>query len=473
MSHEKHRSDTANLTRRHWLKAAGVSALAAPALPLIRPHSAAAQARAALPEMHAALPGFSTAERDRRWARVRANMAAPQWDLDAIITCSSDEWGCDARYLTQVVKVRYSGGGPQVIFPRDAGKTVWVQMGGARHRDEWLGRLREGGGWLDDGKMALTAEEGAADMADRLAAAGFDRRGTRIGVSQLKGTRFNPDGLVSATWLETLRTRLPGVDFLPIDEWGSDAGPIISAAMVKSAEEIAMIRRAVATNQAALEALVRAVADGAKQQGEAWWPAFATMYAANGDDFNRLSIGFDEGGNMTLGEPTVDPIVEGQLCTQEISSAYQGYACQINHTFFVGRPNNPGYAYYRATIDVLNDIHAQAIASIRPGETTYGQLMAKLEALYRAHDVEGGGVTLHSGGIGQSRPRLGSGPDAEIVIAPGHTFDWKPSATLSRATMRDAREANREVQLGESYLVTEKGVERLGNRSMGPIATLA
>jgi Xaa-Pro aminopeptidase len=464
-------SDRTQLSRRRWLQGAASTALGAPLLGATLTRSAHAQARPALPEIKAVLPGFSVAERDRRWAKVRANMAAPQWNLDALITCMSDEWGCDARYLTQVVKVRYSGGGPQVIFPRDPAKTVWVQMGGARHRDEWLGRLKDGGDWLTDGKMQLLAEEGGADMAERLASEGFDRRGTRIGVSQLKGSRFNPDGLVSATWLDMLRARLPGVTFLPIDQWGADCGPLIAAAMVKSAEEVAMIRRAVATNQASLNALVAAVGNGAARQDQAWWPAFATMYAANGEDFNRLSIGFDEGGNMTLGEPVVDAIRIGQLCTQEISSAYQGYACQINHTFFVGSTATPGYDYYRTAIEILNDIHTSAMASITPGETTYGRLMATLADLYRKHDVDGGGVALHSGGIGQARPRLGEGPDGEIVIQPGHTFDWKPSATLNRAKMRDARDENRDVQLGESYLVTATGVERFGDRSMGPIAT--
>jgi Xaa-Pro aminopeptidase len=460
-----------SISRRRWLQGATATAVGAPLIDALLADRVDAQTRTPLPEIKAQLPGFSVAERNQRWAKVRANMAAPQWNLDAIITCMSDEWGCDARYLTQVEKVRYSGGGPQVIFPRDPAKTVWVQMGGARHRDEWLGRLNDGGGWLADGKMALLAEEGGSDMAERLAAEGFDRRGTRIGVSALKGSRFNTDGLVSATWLDIVRARLPGVEFLPIDQWGADCGPIVSSAMVKSAEEVAMIRHAVATNQAALAALVEAVGNGATRHDQAWWPAFATMYTANGEDFNRLSIGFDEGGNMTLGEPTVDPIEIGQLCTQEISSAYQGYACQINHTFFVGSPSTPGYDYYRAAIGVLNDIHETAMGFITPGETTYGQLMGKLADLYKAHDVEGGGVALHSGGIGQARPRLGQGPDGEIVIQPGHTFDWKPSATLNRAKVRDARDENRDVQLGESYLVTATGVERFGDRSMEPIAT--
>ena len=423
--------------------------------------------------INVALPGFSVTERDRRWAAVRATMEEPQWDLDAIITSFSDEWGNNARYLTQIAMVRYSGGGPQVIFPRDPDKIVRVQLGGARHRDEWIGRLNDGGDWLTDGKMELLAESGAEDMASRLAAEGFDRRGTRIGVAKLAGSRFDRDGLVSATWLDMLRSALPGVEFLSIDKAGPDSGPVQSAAMVKSAEEQAMIRQAVAANQAGLTAMVEAVGNGATRQGDLWWAAFTAMMAATGDDIVRLSIGLDQGGNATLGEPVGDPVHMGQLCTQEISAAYQGYGSQINHTFFIGRPSGAGYDYYSAAIEVLNGIHENAVALIKPGQTTYRELLENLAEMIASHDAEGGGVAVHSGGIGFARPRLGGDPDGDIVFQPGHSFDFKPSVTLNRAQIRDAGEENRDVQLGESYRITETGVERYGDRSLRPIATHA
>lgn len=461
------------LSRRQILEGATIAGLAAPLGSSLTPGAAAAQERPALPPINVSLPSFSLGERNRRWAAVRDNMSRPQWDLDAIITCFSDEWGSNARYLTQIELVRYSGGGPQVIFPRDAEKTVWVQMGGARHRDEWIDRLRQGGAWLNDGRMELLAESGAEDMIARLTSEGFDRRGTRIGVAKLSGTRFDVDGLVSATWLRALEEALPGVEFLGIDHWGPDSGPIIAAAMVKSAEEQAVLRRAVETNQLALDAMIAAARDGATRQADLWWAAFTAMFAHTGEDFIRLSIGLDEGGNATLGEPVGDPVREGQLCTQEISSAYQGYGSQINHTFLIGSESTPGYDYYRETIEVLERLHTRGMEFIEPGRTTYGELMARLAQLDEEYDAEGSGVQLHSGGIGFARPRMGESPDAEITIAPGHVFDWKPSATLSRAAGRDEREENRDVQLGESYIVTEIGVERLGDRPLEPIATHA
>ena len=77
---------------------------------------------------------------------------------------------------------------------------------------------------------------------------------------------------------------------------------------------------------------------------------------------------------------------------------------------------------------------------------------------------------MHSGGIGQCRVRSRPGEDQNIVMQPGHSFDFKPSVTLRRAGMVGA---GKRVQLGESILVTEQGAVRYGSRSMGPIATHA
>lgn len=466
-----------NFSRRQILTAAGVAGAALPLVHSFPAGTAHAQTQAGLygplPTINISLPSFSVAERDRRWAAVRSVMAEPQWDLDAIITCFSDEWGNNARYLTQVAMVRYSGGGPQVVFPRDPDKTVRAQVGGTRHRDEWISRLNDGGDWLADGKMEILAESGADDMISRLAAEGLDRRGTRIGLAKLAGSRFDRDGLVSATWLDMLRSALPNVEFLAIDTEGPDSGPIQSAAMVKSAEEQMMIRRAVAANQVGLSAMVEAAGNGATRQADMWWAAFTAMIAATGDDLVRLSIGLDEGGNATLGEPVIDPVRVGQLCTQEISAAYQGYGSQINHTFYVGPPSGDGYEYYSAAIGVLTEIHENTMAVVRPGQTTYGELLARMEEVRQGFDAEGGGVVVHSGGIGFARPRLGGDPDREIVLQPGHSFDFKPSVILSPDQIEDASEENRDVQLGESYLITETGVERYGDRLLRPIATHA
>jgi hypothetical protein len=81
----------------------------------------------------------------------------------------------------------------------------------------------------------------------------------------------------------------------------------------------------------------------------------------------------------------------------------------------------------------------------------------------------------HSSGIGNlSRPRVGpraGSEEFEIVLRPGMTFDYKPAVRVKRAKMVDVGAENREVNVGEHFLITEKGAVRLGTRPLEPITT--
>src|SRR4249920_3567359 len=88
--------------------------------------SAGAQNRSPLAEFNVSTSSFSIAERDRRWAAVRAIMAKPHWNLDAIITVGSDGSGNAARYLTQIGNRPGGEGSPEVVFPRDGAQPVYV-----------------------------------------------------------------------------------------------------------------------------------------------------------------------------------------------------------------------------------------------------------------------------------------------------------------------------------------------------------
>jgi Xaa-Pro aminopeptidase len=437
---------------------------------------AAAQAQSGKPpqlEFNVSSSSFSLAERDRRWAAVRAVMARPQWDLDAIITAVSDESGNYARYLTQVGGRPGGEGAAEVIFPRDPAQSVYVQLGQARNRDVWKARDKD---WVADGKLIITEEVGPQALAKQMEARGLNRPGARIGVARLGGSRFNESGSVSVAYLERLRAALPGASFLPIDNWGMDSGPVEEAAMIKSAEEQAVVRRAVAASEHGVATLVAAVQAGGKQQADLWFATYMAMFAKTGEDPSRISISLDQPGNSTLGEPTADPVRVGQIITEELDGTVQGYRAQVNHSIFIGGPSTPGYDYYRACMDVAATLIKEAPSWIVPGKTTCGDFvkryMARVEEL-GAEDSSG--VMLHSSGIGSlTRPRLGpknGAKDHDIVIRPGMTFDFKPALHINRAKLADAGAKNRDVQLGEHFVVTDQGLVRLGTRAIGPLAT--
>lgn len=434
---------------------------------------ARANAQAPLVEFNVSTSSFSVAERDRRWAAVRAVMARPQWNLDAIITAISDESGNYARYLTQVGGRPGSEGAAEVIFPRDPAQSVYVQLGQARSRDVWKARDKN---WTADGKLIISADGGPEALAKQMEARGLKHAGARIGVAHLSGSRFNESGSVSLVYLDKLSTALPGVNFLPVDKWGPDSGPVEEAGMIKGPEEQEVVRRAVAASEHGVAALVAAVQTGAKQQSDLWFATYMAMFAKTGEDPSRVSISFDQPGNSTLGEPTADPVRVGQIITEELDGTVQGYRAQVNHSIFIGGPSTPGYDYYRACIEAAATLLKEAPSWVVPGKTTCGDFvkryMARVEEL-GAEDSSG--VMLHSSGIGSlTRPRLGPKngvKDHEIIIRPGMTFDFKPALHINRAKMADAGAKNRDVQVGEHFLVTEQGLVRLGTREIAPLAT--
>ncbi len=356
-------------------------------------------------------PTFSASERDRRWAAVRQIMDRAQWNLDAILTTPSDSHGAYARYLTQIGGY---GAGLEVIFPRDPATPVHAFLG--RFRPYWESRLTD---WCADGMLVLRGDDGSQAVALQLRALGLDAPGTRLGVGKLTGARFDPEGLVSTTYLENLRAAMPEALFVPIERWGVDLGPIEESAMLKGPEEHEAITHSVAAGEKGIEALVSAARPPAENQADLWFPTFVAMFAETGEHPTRLSIAFDQAADRTLALPVGDPFREGLIVNEEIGATVQGYQAQVNHSLFIG---------------------------------------------------------LHSSGIGTlARPRLGptnSRGDEDVVVAAGMAFDFKPAIRMKRSAVEDVVERNRIAQIGEHVLVTESGAVRLGTRDLAPIATL-
>ena len=457
-------------SRREFLQSLATAGATLPLLPKIFVTSAEAQAAESenypINIMH---PAFSRAERDRRWAAVRHGMAKPQWNLDAILAPASGDQAYP-RYLTQIGG---RGGSADVVFSRDSAKPVHAMVPTARNRSYWEARLEP---WCSDGKLTIAQGEGSKSIAAQFKNLGLASAGIRIGVAKLAGSRFDPEGLVAATFLENLKAALPGVQFLPIEKWGADAGPIDESAMIKGTEEHQAIRRAVAAGEHAIEVIRRAARAPARHQGDIWILAFMAMFAETGEDPTRLSIALDTEGNATLGAPTDDPLKAGQIISEEIDATAQGYRGQVNHSIFVGGEKTPGYGYYRAAMTTAIKLFHDCIAHIVPGKTTCGELVDYYAQLVEKSDAEDrSGVVLHSSGIANlSRPRLGpanSRGESDIIIAPGMTFDFKPAIRMKRSALQDVAGENRTVQIGEHIIITAQGVTRFGNRELKPLIT--
>ena len=244
--------------------------------------------------------------------------------------------------------------------------------------------------------------------------------------------------------------------------------------MVKSQEEIAVIRKIVTVNEQAILTLIEAARRPAKKQADLWYPAYIKLFLGTGELPTRLSMALDTGGNSTLGTPTSDAVKEGQILSEEIAADYQGYRAQINHSLFIGSSRAEGFGYYQKGVETAIKTFHGVVDAIRPGKTTTGQLMSRYVEIATEQGAERpGGVLLHSSGIGSQRPRVGppNKEDMDIVLEPGMTFDLKPTLVMRADVIRDVRPNSRSVQIGDHVLVTDSGAVRLGKRELRAIAT--
>src|SRR5262249_40256400 len=189
------------------------------------------------------IPTFSLAERDRRWAAVRAEMRKA--DLDAVIGLPNqghwDQFGADIRYLTQIGGFQTEGA---AVFPLEGEPAA-----GVRGANEI-----EGGGlaqdWVKD--LRPSRRSYGEPVIQRLK----EIRAARVGVIGLSGMVRAPEGVVPWGTYEKIRGALPGVHF----ENATDL--MQEARSVKSAEEIAFIEKAAEIIGDAIAAMIEIARPG-------------------------------------------------------------------------------------------------------------------------------------------------------------------------------------------------------------------
>ena len=156
---------------------------------------------------------FSLAERDRRWAAVRALMERD--GIDVIIAPpnngNSTDWQADARYLS------HCGGGADAsigcVFPLNDPVTV-VATSAVR----WGPRVQD---WVEDVREADRAY--GVSIAERLRELNAD--GKRIGVCGLAGGTRTPEGTIFHGTYDAIDAHEPVV-LMP---WGGSSGPALEA----------------------------------------------------------------------------------------------------------------------------------------------------------------------------------------------------------------------------------------------------
>ncbi|MGH7089699.1 MAG: aminopeptidase P family N-terminal domain-containing protein, partial [Stellaceae bacterium] len=211
------------------------------------------------------VPRQSLAERDRRWAAVRRRMTEQR--LDCLVLT-----GWPVMYDFNVANARYLcpvGGNSThniLVFPIDREPTCFVFSAvGLQYWfavQDWVKDVRPRTGPWGDTVVTRLKELGLA-------------RGT-IGLDGLAGP-LDPDGWLPHSMYERMRSGLPEANLVAID----DLMEMVRA--VKSAEEIAVLRKAAALGDAML-ARCRATARAGTKECEVYAGMREAMLAGGGEE---------------------------------------------------------------------------------------------------------------------------------------------------------------------------------------------
>jgi Xaa-Pro aminopeptidase len=386
-----------------------------------------------------AVPRLSLAERDRRYRLVRDRMDREGLDV-LILPANVSRWEqmmADSRYVTTI-----GGFGTETltIFPRDGEVTAYVFNRSAfwKAAQDWVADVRDGRNFW------------AENVIERLGECAVKPR--RVGISGLAGLIRAPDGIVPWTTVERIKAAFPNA------EWVDATRLIQEIRSVKSAEEIALMRRSAGIIEAMIARMIDTAKPGVRERDI--YAAMVHALLANDGEQPSLLI-FGTGPNVGHGQfvPTGRVLRRGDLLVNEIEARYAGYSAQAVAPASIG----PASDAYLDLLRVAHDAFEAVRAVMKPG-TPLGALMDVYtgtversgQGRYKwAHPI------MHARGLGDESPALLGDDDLErfrrVELREGMTFILKP-----RARGADGLSA----QIGDTVVVTSSGGERLGKRAL-------
>jgi len=382
------------------------------------------------------LPRFSVAERDRRWARLRTLMARDGLDVILALNNSSswDQGNGNGRYLSSV------GGNcasVSVVFPIDG--DVTVVTGPVPSPDFWL----QSQDWVTD---IRTAFFNATPMViDRIVELGLERG--RIGLAGLAGVAREPEGLVSHGAYAALRERLPHAELV------NATAPMVEARVVKSEEEIAMLRQGVILVEGAFDILTRSAVAGATEC--AVYAAMVSHIVEQGGEPGALLL-FAAGNPLppfvsTL--PSRRALEPGDAVLVEADGKYCGYLGHGAMTHWVSGPDPVDRAMAELQLSAMR----RCCEAMKPGRRL-ADLVAVCEEAAAGTPYACSPI-VHSRGTGLDAPVLVNRPrDAWTEgweIEENSVFVVKPLVSAADG---------RKMMWGDTVVVRAQGAERLGSR---------
>ena len=401
-------------------------------------------------------PGYSLAERDRRWQLARDLM--DEQGLDALLIAGDTAQGLAAPIISPDTYVTNDRPGALVVFPRESAPVsmVWAAQVVAAHAQ---GELRGEGSWVPAENMYVGRSP--ERLSQVVKALGLEK--ARIGVVGIEPAGASLQSFLSQFAWQGIQQALPNATFKPV--WR----PFAELMLIKSAEEIAVLRQACNAGERMCEALMRVARPGVSE-AELYSAAMAESFLAGA---NSSWIILQTGATNTCWGPpnwTFRPIRprtvnDGDLILTELFPSYGMVEAQQQLAIAVGKVD----PVVEKCAAVVRAAYEAGLEALRPG-ATFGDLADAMVKPIR--DVNGWFLTpqVHSlnpitvmvsmaafgveNMVNSDRyPKIQIRPerDRDAVLKPGMTFAFETNCHLD----------HRRVNIGGTVLLTESGAEEL------------
>ncbi len=375
---------------------------------------------------------YSLAERDRRWKAVKQSGAKAGFDCIFVPLGP----GIDARYLTQL---RCSS----VIMPTDGRAPIVIADRSSRNK------------WAPEPWQ--TSREWSEPMAEALLEMGMER--ARIGVVGLKGGKVSQvsaiDGVLNHGAFSAVLKRLPNAKF-------EDATDVVGfVRYVKSAEEIAAMKKAVEIAEAGIEELKSLARPGA-DEAVLYARAMARMLELGAEYFPfAWTSGMIDGSEMKrfANPPLGRRLKPNSLIRSEMIAVYGTQIAEEDQAFLLGAIPDA----WKPLIERHKEVFDAGLKFLKPGRACAEIIdFAKSVAEKNGMKTE---IFLSGRGAGDDGPVIGPSTSADalkgISIEKNTLWLWRPTVTSADGKTKFA--------WGATVLVGDYGGERLSKRPHGMI----
>ena len=392
--------------------------------------------------------GYSLSERDWRWRRVRENAAKAGFDCILVPLCVDGRnlhlsleqargARSDCRFLTQLENAA-------VILPTDGRDPIVVS-------DE-----ESGNNWLPE--VRPVEDSWGESMAQALLDAGMER--ARIGVSGIRrgyythGRAFH--GVVNHKSYAELLRRLPNATF-------ENATEVIGhARYIKSAEQIACLRRGAAIAAAGIDKMVELARPGV-DEGLLYTRVMQRMVSL-GSEYYPMAFysGLHGSGRLPRFEDPVPgrKLQAGYRIANEVDAVFGGLIAQEQQPIYLGAIPDA----WQPAIELQRDMYYAGLEYLTPGRPI-AEFMDLINGFGEKRGMKSQ-LLMHGRGYGDDgplfTPQNRGARNRDVLIEKDCVFIVKPIAHSADGTF--------DTSWGGCVLVADKGGQPLVKRTPGMVS---